>query len=385
METRSAKRVASIDILRGIVMVIMALDHARDYFSNYPHDPLDLDHTSTPMFFTRWITHFCAPVFVFLAGTSVFLSLGRGKSKNDAARTLLTRGIWLILLELTIVRFGWMFNFDYHLIILQVIWAIGCSMVALSLLIYLPRPLIAFIALAMIFGHNLLDVYDAPYANYAVWDLLHKQNPVPYGNGYLLFVIYPIVPWIGVMAMGYIFGALVRKDEAQRNRWFIGIGLSAIVLFFILRYTNAYGNPTPWQHRESAWRSFLSMLDCRKYPPSLLYLLMTLGPAILSLPLLEKLSNGIGKVFTVYGRVPMFYYILHIYLLHGMALVTGLIMGFPASRFTSNDTILTHDSWGFSLAVVYVFWLAAVVLLYFPCRWFMRVKMNDSRWWLSYL
>ncbi|MBS1584124.1 MAG: DUF1624 domain-containing protein [Bacteroidetes bacterium] len=387
MITQPAKRVASIDILRGIVMVIMALDHARDFFTNYPYDPLDLDHTSTALFFTRWITHFCAPVFVFLAGTSAFLSLTRGKTKKEAALLLLTRGIWLIIVELTIVRFGWAFNVDYHLVIVQVIWAIGWSMIVLSALIFLPIRVIAVIGLVLIFGHNALDSFDAPASlgDNAFWDILHKQQPVTFGQGYTLFVIYPLVPWIGVMAMGYVFGTLVKKEAAQRNRWFYGIGISAILLFILLRWTGVYGEPVPREIRETGWRSFLSFLKCTKYPPSLLYLLMTLGPAILSLPLLERLNNGIGRFFTVYGRVPMFYYILHIYLLHGMALITGLIMGFPLHRFTGNDTLFLHDKWGFSLIIVYAYWLLAVLILYLPCRWYMQQKLNNKTWWHSYL
>lgn len=385
MQTGS-KRVASIDILRGIVMVIMALDHARDYFTSYPYDPLDLDHTSTAIFFTRWITHYCAPVFVFLAGTSAFLSLGRGKTKPQAARMLFTRGIWLIILELTIVRFGWTFNLDPHMIFVQVIWAIGWSMIFLSAFIFLPLPLIATAGLVLIFGHNMLDKFDTgPLADNAWWDIIHVQKPIKYGDGSVFFVIYPLVPWIGVMAMGYVFGVLLKKNEAARNKWFYGIGITAILLFIVLRWSNVYGDPSPWQKQGDGWRSFLSFIDCTKYPPSLLYLLMTLGPSITLLPLLEKTGAAFSRFFTVYGRVPLFYYVLHIYLLHFMALLTGLMLGFDVSRFTSTGAMFTHDTWGFPLVGVYSYWLAAVLLLYFPCRWFMRIKMEHKKWWLSYL
>lgn len=382
----SGKRIASVDILRGIVMVVMALDHARDYFTNYPYDPLDLDHTSTAMFFTRWITHFCAPVFVFLAGTSAFLSLGRGKTKKEASWLLFTRGIWLVLLELTIVRFGWAFNLDYHVVFVQVIWAIGWSMVFLSALIFLPLSLIAFIGLALIFGHNILDPLDATaLGDQAWWDIIHVQRPVLWGGGNTFFIIYPLVPWIGVMAAGYAFGSLLKRSEAQRDRLLYAIGIGAMLLFVVLRSINIYGDHSHWQHRENSWRTFLSFLDCTKYPPSLLYLLMTLGPAITLLPLLEKLNNSFGRFFTVYGRVPLFYYVLHIYLLHFMALVTGLFMDFPMSRFTAVKALFQHDAWGFPLAGVYAYWLTAVLLLYYPCRWFMRVKVEHKKWWLSYL
>jgi len=389
MQTQLGKtRVASVDMLRGIVMVVMALDHARDYFTNYPHDPLDLDHTSTALFFTRWITHFCAPVFVFFAGTSAFLSISRGKTKKEAAWSLFTRGIWLVILELTVVRFGWAFNLDYHMIFVQVIWAIGWSMVFLSALIFLPLPLVAAIGLLIIFGHNALDTIDAgPLGHNPWWDILHVQSPIRYGpgNNDTFFVIYPLVPWIGVMAAGYAFGSLLKKADTERNKWFYGIGITAILLFIILRWSNMYGDPSHWQQRENGWRTVLSFISCTKYPPSLLYLLMTLGPAITILPLLEKVNGAFSRFFTVYGRVPLFYYVLHIYLLHAMALVTGLIIGFPAERFTSNSSLFNHDSWGYPLAVVYVYWLSAVLLLYLPCRWFMMVKMNNKKWWLSYL
>lgn len=211
------------------------------------------------------------------------------------------------------------------------------------------------------------------------------QKPIKYGDGSVFFVIYPLVPWIGVMAMGYVFGVLLKKNAAARNKWFYGIGITAILLFIVLRWSNMYGDPSPWQKQGDGWRSFLSFIDCTKYPPSLLYLLMTLGPSITLLPLLEKTGAAFSRFFTVYGRVPLFYYVLHIYLLHFMALLTGLMLGFDVSRFTSTGAMFTHDTWGFPLVGVYSYWLAAVLLLYFPCRWFMRIKMEHKKWWLSYL
>ena len=374
----TTKRVNSIDILRGIVMVVMALDHVRDFFSNFTYEPTDLQHASTIMFFTRWITHFCAPVFIFLAGTSAFLAMGKGKTLKQEAWRLFTRGLWLIIVEVTIVRFGWTFNVDYSLVILQVIWAIGCSMVALSALIFLPRPVILTIALVMIFGHNALDGWHPAGGMGIVWQFLHVQGPVHYGNGNTIFIIYPLIPWIGVMAAGYCFGAVFRLDARQRNKWLYSIGFGAIVLFIILRFINMYGDPSPW-HTQAAWRrTLLSFVNCSKYPPSLLYLLMTLGPAITLLPLLEKMSGMPGRIFTVYGRVPMFYYILHIYLVHSMSLVVPYF--YKGSAVTG---LFAHP--GYSLPTVYLVWLAAVALLYFPCRWFMRIKMSHRVWWLSYL
>jgi uncharacterized membrane protein len=373
------KRVLAIDILRGIVMVIMALDHTRDFFSDFKFEPTDLRHAGTIMFLTRWITHFCAPVFVFLSGTSAFLSLGRGLAKKDAALKLLTRGLWLIVLELTLVREGWTFDFNYSLVFLQVIWAIGCSMIALSALIFLPQSIVLAFGLLMIFGHNMLDnIHPAPGAAGVLWQVLHVQSPVLYGRGNTIMIFYPLIPWIGVMAVGYCFGSIIRKDERQRDRLLYGIGISAIVLFIVLRWLNVYGDPAPWKEQGVFRRTVLSFINCTKYPPSLLYLLMTLGPAIVLMPFLEKLGGVVARVFTVYGRVPLFYYIIHLYLIHTMALV--------ASYFLSGNApveIFSHP--GYSLPVVYLFWLTAVIILYFPCRWFMQVKMNYKKWWLSYL
>jgi uncharacterized membrane protein len=387
MEQLSQKRVISIDILRGIVMVIMALDHTRDYFTDFFHNPTDLQHASTAMFLTRWITHFCAPVFVFLAGTSAFLSLSKGKSKKEAAVFLLTRGIWLIILELTIVRLGWQFNFDYSQVFVQVIWAIGWSMIFLAGLIFLPMPAILSVGLVMILGHNTLDsIRASSFGEHAMWwNIIHEFGFLQF-DGWGAMVIYPLVPWIGVMATGYCFGSLFRQEKKTRNRNLLAIGFSAIGLFIVLRFTNTYGDPNPWSVQPAWWRTVLSFINCEKYPPSLLYLLMTIGPAITLMPLLEKAGNAIGRIFTVFGRVPMFYYIMHIYLLHSMAIIVAALKGIPYRYFTDNDTLFApKPGWGFSLGAVYAYWLLAVVLLYFPCRWFMRVKTSNKKWWLSYV
>jgi uncharacterized membrane protein len=372
------KRISSIDILRGMVMVVMALDHTRDYFTDFKFDPTDLQHASTIMFFTRWITHFCAPVFIFLSGTSAFLSMSKGLTKQQKSLQLFIRGLWLIVLEVTIVRLGWAFDFDYSFVFLQVIWAIGVSMVVLSLLIFLPRQLILFIGLAMIFGHDVLDNLQPQGSTGILWQFLHVQSRVAWGSNKTIWIIYPLIPWVGVMASGYCFGALFKKEEGARNKSLYLIGIGAIVLFIVLRFTNAYGDPSPWKPQPTWWRTVLSFINCSKYPPSLLYLLMTLGPAIAVLPLLEKMSGVAGRIFTVYGRVPLFYYILHIYLIHAMAVTFSYF-------FRGNATVGIFDHPGYSLPLVYAYWLAAVAILYLPCRWFMEVKMNHRKWWLSYL
>ena len=362
-------------------MVVMALDHTRDYFYYSAFEPTDVNHSSTVLFFTRWVTHYCAPVFVFLSGTSAFLSQGRGKTKKEAAFQLLTRGIWLIIMELTVVRLGWTFNFNYSLVFVQVIWAIGWSMILLSVLVFLPRPAILAVGLVIILGHDAFDGISAASlgSNGNWWRVLHEQGPIKYGNGNTLMIFYPLIPWVGVMPLGYCFGAIFRMPEQQRNKWLYGIGLSAITLFIVLRAINMYGDPAPW-HTLPIWRrTLLSFLNCSKYPPSLLYLLMTIGPAITVLPLLERMSGtSAGRFFTVYGRVPFFYYVLHIYLIHFMAVLVELIQ-----KGSETVTIFIHPS--LSLYKVYVIYIVVVLLLYFPCRWFMHVKMNNKKWWMSYL
>ncbi len=382
-------RIASVDILRGIVMIVMALDHTRDFFTDFHYSPTDLQHATTAMFLTRWITHFCAPVFIFLSGTSVMLSFRKGKTKKEAAKFLLSRGLWLIILELTVIRFGWQFNIDYSLVFVQVIWAIGWSMIALAALIFLPLPAIAALGFAMVFGHNLLDGIKADsFGSEAIfWNMAHEQGFVTIGNTSVA-VLYPLIPWIGVMALGYCFGKILLLPIARQYKIMHLIGAGAIALFIVLRYFNIYGEPTTWnEHAHTEWwRTILSFVNCTKYPPSLLYLLMTLGPAILVMPLLDNMFSRTTTAFSVFGRVPMFYYILHIYLIHAMALVTGLVFGFPLSDFTTNGNLFNPASgWGFSLDVVYGFWVLAVMLLYYPCKWFMHIKMRYSNWWLSYI
>lgn len=382
------ERIVAIDILRGMVMVVMALDHARDYLCNYHANPLDIEHATSAMFFTRWITHFCAPIFIFLSGTSAFLSLQKTANKNQAAGLLLKRGLWLIVLEFTIIRLGWQFNLDYHFAVCQVIWAIGCSMVCLAALIYLPWTAILIFGAVLVLGHNSLDAIHADsFGNKAIfWNLLHEQNFVHYGNGYSLFIIYPLIPWIGVMALGYCFGRVFLLDKVTRNDALLYIGLGAICLFIALRYSNLYGDHYHWHAHKSLINTIKEFVKCEKYPPSLLYLLMTIGPAILIMPALEEMKNSMGNFFSTYGKVPMFYYILHIYLIHGIALISGLIVGEPISTFVKNGALFDPNlKWGFSLAITYWYWIGAVLLLYYPCKWFAGIKARYNKWWLRYL
>jgi uncharacterized membrane protein len=381
------QRLNSVDLLRGIAMVVMALDHTRDFFHSARFDPLDLAHTTPLLFLTRWITHHCAPAFVFLAGTAAFLSLSQGKTRGDLSRFLLTRGIWLVFLELTVIRVAWTFNLDFSFIFVQVIWAIGWSMIALSALVYLPRWAIGTVALTMIAAHNLFDAIDPlSLGSFGwIWQILHVQGQIAYSPGRTFLVVYPLIPWIGVMAAGYVFGPLLRLEQPARRRALYGIGLGLIGGFIILRGINIYGDPHPWSAQESTVKTFLSFLDTHKYPPSLLYLMMTLGPAIAILPLLERWKGRVAEFLTVFGRVPLFYYILHLYLIHSLALAAALLTVSDVSfLFTSVDWT-GWPPYGFGLGVVYLVWIGVILALYIPCRWFAKVKRERKEVWLSYL
>jgi uncharacterized membrane protein len=379
-------RLDSVDILRGIIMVIMALDHVRDYFTNVRFDPLDLTQTSAALFFTRLVTHFCAPVFVFLAGTGAFLSVSRGKPMKELTRFLWTRGVFLVVMELTVVRFAWLFNFSISLMFVQVIWAIGVSMICLAGLVRLRLRTIAIIGIAMIVGHNALDgvTPETFGALGPVWIFLHIQQPIPLSSSVTLLPFYPLIPWIGVMAAGYAFGSLLRTDPGERRKILFRLGFGLIAAFVIIRSMNIYGDLHPWTSQKDTFATFLSFLNVTKYPPSLDFLLMTLGPAIVALALFEKGMGKIGSWFVVYGRVPMFYYIIHLYAIHALVLVVATIQGFDARTFL--DLFIAYpQSWGFDLTVVYLIWIGVVVSLYPLCKWYGGLKRRRKDVWLSYL
>jgi uncharacterized membrane protein len=384
-------RLDSVDLLRGLVMVIMALDHVRDYFIDVRFDPTDLTQTNAALFFTRWITHFCAPVFVFLAGTAAYLSTVRGKSRGELARFLVSRGFWLILLELTVIRFAWTFDLDIQRIFfVQVIWVLGVSMIVLAGLIYLPLSAIAAIGIAMIAGHNLLDGVQSAGAFGAnssagwIWTILHVQGVTTLPGGLRLFVAYPLIPWIGVMAVGYAFGSLLTRPEAARRRSLLLLGGGLTAGFIVLRALNVYGDPSPWSEQSSPLFTVLSFLNTTKYPPSLLFLMMTLGPAIMLLVPFERWTGAVARFFIVYGRVPLFFYVLHLYLIHAIAVLVAGATGF-GTQALMREWMLIPEGWGFSLAVVYLIWVGVVLALYPLCRWFAGVKARRREAWLSYL
>jgi len=380
-------RLQSIDILRGLVIVLMVLDHVRDFFhaTAFTADPLDVAVSDPWLYTTRWVTHFCAPTFVFLAGTSAFLQLDRGKTRAELSGFLLTRGLWLIVLELTLLNLLW--NFQLAPPGLQVIWAIGVSMAALSLLVFLPPMAVLGIGVLIVAGHNAFDPVtpDQLGAAAPVWTLLHESGmvfvgPVP------VFAAYPLVPWIGVMCLGFGLGRLFLLEPGARARTFLLLGAAMIGAFVLLRLGNLYGNPWPWAAQDEAWKTAGAFLNVQKYPPSLQYVLATLGPMFLLVPLFDRLKGPVAEFFLTFGRVPLFAYALHILIAHAIAQAVSSAMGYPVwgliTIFIQPDVL---KGWGFGLPVVYGVW-ALVLLMMIPlCRWFGEVKRTRRDWWLSYL
>ena len=393
--TTTKARIESIDLLRGFAIVIMALDHVRDYFhaDYFLFDPTDMQQTNGALFFTRWITNFCAPVFLFLAGTSAFL-IGERKTKRQLSAFLLKRGLWLMLLETVVINFAWSFNPTYPMFRLQVIWALGLSMVFMSALVYLPYKVILALGLIILFGHNLLDNIHATGNTLPdfLWGQLHERKRFAIGNR-IIATGYPILPWLGIMALGYCFGAFYTKkvEAAFRKKYLVTLGAVAIALFIVLRGINRYGDMSPWMMQRTTILTICSFFNASKYPPSLMYTLMTLGPALIVLAFIEKPLNKLGKIIIVFGRVPLFFYILHLFLIHALATVAVVLSGRPWTDMISITNLNARDSpwlkgYGFNLGQTYLVWLLVVVLLYPLCKWYDRYKTNHKKkWWLSYL
>jgi len=393
---RRAPRVGSVDIARGAIMLLMAVDHVRLYLTNANFDPMDLSKTSVPLFLTRWVTHFCAPGFVFLAGTGAFLRGRRaGETASSLSRYLLVRGLWLILLEVSIVRLGWTFNVDYrHYILLGVLWMLGWTMIALAALVFLPYRAILAFGTVVVFAHNALDFwlprhYESIQEN-RVWQIFYIGGTIQVGpNGPLFAVLYSLVPWIGVIALGYAFGRVLTWPDERRRRACFVIGGAAILLFLVLRGANLYGNPSPWKPQATPALTVLSFLNTRKYPASLLFLLMTLGPTVFSLPLLERLRGPAGRVLQVFGRVPLFFYVLHIWLAHAIAAALSLIRyGRVIPWMFANHPYMPGphpEGYGYGLGVVWLATAVVAALLYPACRSFARLKAEGPGGWLSFL
>jgi uncharacterized membrane protein len=384
---KSVPRLESVDLLRGLVMVVMVLDHVRDFFGNVNDVPENLTTTTPLLFFTRWVTHFCAPTFVFLAGTGAYLAGTRGMSRGELSRFLFVRGLWLALLEVTLVRIGLTFDLEFQFFPLTVLWAIGWSMVCLSGLVFLPTSLVALFGVVMIASHNAFDGVQPAGRFGDIWRLMHVQGMLRTTIlGRPIFALYPLVPWIGVMAAGYGFGAIVMNPRTEvRRRIFLGLGLGMTALFVVLRWSNVYGDLRPWsvQERGPVYTA-LSFLNCSKYPPSLLYLLMTLGPAITLMAVFDRGIGPIGKPLATLGRVPLFYYLLQWPLIHLLAVGYNAAVGGSFRWLLASGPFAAPKGYGHSLAVVYAMWVVTVLLLYGPCRWFAGLKRRRKDAWLSY-
>jgi uncharacterized membrane protein len=395
MLTANKNRIESIDLLRGFIIVIMALDHVRDYFhaDYFYYDPTDLAQTNGILFFTRWITHFCAPVFIFLAGTSAFL-VGERKTKKQLSLFLLKRGFWLILLEFVVINFAWSFNPTYPFFRLQVIWVLGLCMVIMSALIYLPPKVILATGLVILFGHNLLDNIHATDNSFNdfLWAELHERKRFTIGNRSIA-TGYPFLAWLGIMALGYCFGALYKPGIAAstRKKYLVAIGSTAILLFILGRSINMYGDMASWSVQRNSILTACSFLNVTKYPPSLLYSLMTLGPAIMLLAFMEGPLNWLGRRVIHFGRVPLFFYVLHLFLIHALAVIAVVASGRLWTEMISVTNINARDSpwlkgYGFSLLGTYAVWILVVLLLYPLCKWYDSYKASHKeKWWLSYL
>lgn len=392
--TTQKYRIESIDILRGAVMLIMAIDHIRDFFHGSP-EPTDLAVTTPILFFTRLITHFCAPVFVFLSGISAYLA-GTRRTQNQLAWFLIKRGLWLLVVEVVFITLAITFNPLYNVLILQVIWAIGGSMILLGLLIMLRAPLalIGTIGVIIFFGHNIIDVVkiDAVEKTFAGKLLLSSQGFGtfwPTGPNRGLLLAYALLPWAGVMFLGYVFGTLYKKtyDAAKRKKALLYSGLGLLLLFVVFRLINHYGDPAPWAVQKTAALTVISFLNVTKYPCSLLYLSLTLGVGLTVLALVEGVKNKFTSILIVFGNVPFFYYVCHWYLIRLTTVAVFFAQGYNTSQIigTHNPLLFQPDGFGFSLFGVYVIWICVMVILYFPCRWFSNYKKTHTQWWLSYL
>jgi uncharacterized membrane protein len=380
-------RLESVDVVRGVIMIIMALDHTRDFLGIIAFSPTDVSRTTVPIFLTRWITYFCAPVFFLLTGTGAYLSLRR-KTKPELSRFLFTRGLWLIFLEITVFRcLGFQFNFDYKLTLLNVLWALGWAMITLSALVHLPVAWTTAIGLVMIAGHNLLDLIRS---SNPLWNVLHQPGFVVGPSQHSVFVAYPLIPWIGVTAVGYSLGQVYSWTADRRRKFLLRSGLGSTAAFIIVRFINIYGDPLRWSVQKSAAFTVLSFLNTLKYPPSLLFLLMTLGPALLFLWAVDGHSPRFLRPALIIGKVPMFYYLLHMPLIHLIAVAAcyaryGQVHWMFESPTVDKFPITAPPGWGFSLPVVYLIWISVVIALYPLCRWFADLKRRRSDAWLSYL
>lgn len=401
-EPSGKQRIQSIDILRGVIMLIMALDHTRDFFhiGGAASDPTNMATTTPILFFTRWITHFCAPNFVFLSGISAYLA-GTRRTRAELSDFLIKRGFWLVIVEVVILTLGFTLNPFYNVIILQVLWVIGLSMIILGFLVKAPLKVIAVIGALIFFSHDILHYHKVLNflkipktgieANLFNLFFAAKGSVFPLSQSHFIFDLYAIIPWTGVMLLGYVFGSIYKSsfDPLRRRKILLYSGVGALAVFVVLRYFNLYGDPEPWSVQRNGVYTFLSFLNVSKYPPSLLYSLLTIGVGLIVLSLTENIQNKLTAIFIVYGNVPFFYYVLHFYLIRGINVIVFFLQGFGTNQIVDpthqNPFLFSPKGFGFNLGGVYLVWLLVIFILYFPCRWFSKYKKTHNQWWLSYL
>jgi len=389
--TVESRRVDSVDLLRGLVMILMALDHTRDFIGNVAATPTNLAATTGALFMTRWITHFCAPTFSLLTGVGAYLMLRR-RTTRELSWFLLTRGVWLIVLEVTVARFFWQFNLDYHVTFLTVLWALGWSMIVLSALVYLPANVVAAIAIALIALHNLTDGIAQPTSEglRLLMTVLHRPGPLFARPGTIVFIGYPLVPWIAIMALGYSLGQVYSWPAERRRAFLLRTGLAMVAVFVALRVANIYGDPRPWSTQKTALFTVLSFINVTKTPPSLLFVLITVGPALLFLRWSDASTPRVLRPALTIGRVPMFYFLAHVLVIHLIATVAAIARYGSAAIATQSPTLDKYPmtqppDWPASLPVVYATWVLALLILFPLCRWYARYKATHSSPWLSYL
>jgi len=389
--TVESRRVDSVDLLRGLVMILMALDHTRDFIGNVAATPTNLAATTGALFMTRWITHFCAPTFSLLTGVGAYLMLRR-RTTRELSWFLLTRGVWLIVLEVTVARFFWQFNLDYHVTFLTVLWALGWSMIVLSALVYLPANVVAAIAIALIALHNLTDGIAQPTSEglRLLMTVLHRPGPLFARPGTIVFIGYPLVPWIAIMALGYSLGQVYSWPAERRRAFLLRTGLAMVAVFVALRVANIYGDPRPWSTQKTALFTVLSFINVTKTPPSLLFVLITVGPALLFLRWSDASTPRFLRPALTIGRVPMFYFLAHVLVIHLIATVAAIARYGSAAIATQSPTLDKYPmtqppDWPASLPVVYATWVLALLILFPLCRWYARYKATHSSPWLSYL
>jgi uncharacterized membrane protein len=394
--TYITSRVESIDLFRGLVMIIMALDHIRAYlhFDSLMFSPTDLQRTTPALFTTRLITHLCAPAFIFLAGTSAYF-ISQRKTLKETSFFLITRGLWLVILQVTLIRFTWNFDPKFHFNSSNIISTIGFCMIALAFLIHLRLRAIVVVGLTIVVLHNTLDniTFETGTIADILWSFLHVRKLYPLSHHYSFLFQYPIIPWVGVMALGFCLGSVYSENHPskKRKKILLQMGIIGVSAFFVLRLINLYGDPLPWEHYAEISTTIMSFFNVEKYPPSLLYLCLTLGISLIVLGAIEGKNLEPFKRITLFGKVALFYYVVHIAVIHLLALIAVASLGFPWQTMifigsSSQASPLLKGKFGFSLTEIYMLWAAIIIFLY-PCclLWFEFKTQNKLKWWVSYV